>query len=128
MKNKIGRLMTRRTISNIIVALCAVLFYVLLNNVPSIRAFFVRIYDIMAPFIWGVVLAYLLNPIVRLLEERVFRFKNRRVAHVLAVIFSMLLVLLVFGLIIGFLVPELANSIAELIAQLEEMNRAEEDV
>lgn len=87
MKNKIGRLMTRRTISNIIVALCAVLFYVLLNNVPSIRAFFVRIYDIMAPFIWGVVLAYLLNPIVRLLEERVFRFKNRRVAHVLAVIF-----------------------------------------
>ena len=119
MKNKIGRLMTRRTISNIIIALCAVLFYVLLNNVPSIRAFFVRIYDIMAPFIWGVVLAYLLNPIVRLLEERVFRFKNRRVAHVLAVIFSMLLVLLVFGLIIGFLVPELSNSIAELIGNLE---------
>lgn len=120
MRNKLNKLLTRRAVSYMLVAFAAIAFYMLLNNLPAIRTFFLWVYNLISPFIWGVAIAYLLNPLVRVFEDKVFiKMKHRRVAHILGVILTIVFVFVVIGLIIGFLVPQLFESVTELVGNLE---------
>lgn len=120
MKNRFGKLFTKRTASYLLVACTAVLFYVVLINLSSILSVVGEGLSIISPLIWAAVIAYLTNPIVRFFEDRVFKkMKNRRSAHGLGVVLAILFVLLVISLIIGFIVPQLFESLTELVGNLE---------
>jgi len=71
---------------------------------------------ILLPFVLGIILAYLLNPIVTRLE----RIRVRRGVGALLVSG---VIILVFSLLLSFMVPFLANEISNLIASLPEIIR-----
>lgn len=128
MKDKLGHVLSRRTLSYLLVALVSILFYVLLTNIPSVRAFFDDVISVLSPFLGGVVMAYLLNPVVRMFEDHVFkRVKKRRAAHTLSVIITLILLLAVIALTVSFVVPQLVTSVTELFGNLEDYFNAAKD-
>ena len=85
----------------------------------TLAAVFLVLYllsPILLPFVLGIILAYLLNPIVTRLE----RIRVRRGIGALLVSG---VIILVFALLMSFMVPFLANEITNLIASLPEIIR-----
>lgn len=74
-----------------------------------------------SPFLIGIVIAFILNLLVKLFEERIFAGLNRknnkmwlRCRRGVCILIVVLLVLLFLGLIVFLIVPELARSITTL--------------
>ncbi len=70
--------------------------------------------DILLPFVLGLILAYLLNPLVTRLEKM-------RIGRTAAALIVSGAIVLVFGVLAVLLVPFLANQIAELINNLPQI-------
>ena len=107
---------------------CSILFFMALNYIDELRNGIARLLQILSPFIWGLVIAYLLNPLVRFLQNRVFgplfaKFSRggkggkggsgaaRMISVILAVLFMVALVTGLFFLII----PQLYSSIETIV-------------
>jgi len=87
--------------------------------VGVLAAIFLTLYllsPVLLPFVLGIILAYLLNPVVTRLE----RIRVRRTVGALLVSG---IIILVFALALSFVVPFLANEIANLITSLPEIIR-----
>ena len=52
---------------------CAVLFYMALNYLPVLGRALAALVKILSPFIWGLVITYLLSPFMKLVERGVFK-------------------------------------------------------
>ena len=100
------------------VAICiGVLFYFILTHLGSIWHAIGSIAYYFYPLIAGGIIAYLINPLMRLFENKVFRSIGQpKLRRILALILSELLVLVLIVLIIGMLVPQLYDSIVRLFA------------
>ena len=70
--------------------------------------------DILLPFVLGLILAYLLNPLTTRLERL-------RIGRTGAALIVSGVIILIFGIAVTLLVPFLANQITELIASLPEI-------
>ena len=57
---------------------CAILFYMALNYIDMLKQGVATLFRILGPFIWGLVIVYLLLPLVRFLQDalRVRRFQS----------------------------------------------------
>ena len=55
-----------------LVIAASVLFFFVLQNFPWLRQALAKIGKILSPFIWGFVITYLIAPLMKLLERRVF--------------------------------------------------------
>ncbi len=112
------------------VVVASILFFWLLNTWNGLRATVGTILSVLSPVIYGLLIAYILNRVLVLFEERVFKklcsriFKDPVKARKAARIFSILVTLLLaLGFIAGLLViilPEIANSITNIISNSEE--------
>ena len=95
------------------VVAAAILFYMALNYI--------------SPFIWGLVISYLLGPLVRTLENKVFRplasklyKKNKRsdghgFARGMSILFSEIIMLAVIAALIYLIIPQLYSSIETIV-------------
>ncbi|MCR4989878.1 MAG: AI-2E family transporter [Lachnospiraceae bacterium] len=112
-----------------LVIVFSLIFAHFLNQFDSIPKIFSKIIGVLQPIIFGIIFAYLFNPIVNFFErELVFPIvvkkhgriseKCRKVTRVFAVIFTFLVIgLLIYGLI-SLVSPKLTESIGILINQL----------
>ena len=50
----------------------AILFYMALNYLPLLRQGLASLLHILSPFIWGLVICYLLTPFMRLVQKKLF--------------------------------------------------------
>ena len=62
---------------------CAILFFMALNYLDTLKQGIAALIRILGPFIWGLVIVYLLSPLVRFLQRKVFgpicsRFSAKR--------------------------------------------------
>lgn len=98
----------------------AILFYYLIQYLGSISKFFLTIMNGISPVIWGLVLAYLLEPICNfwernLLSWRLPKSKNRektmKNVHVISAILMVISAFTVIALLLLLIVPEIYNSI-----------------
>lgn len=120
MKNRFNKYMSRKALAYLSVTCITVLFYVLLNNFEQVHKFLASVWGIFAPFISGVVIAYLLNPVVRFCEDRLLaKMKARRAAHLISVVITVILALVFVGLVVYFIIPQLFKSISLLVLNLE---------
>lgn len=55
------------------VVAAAILFYMALNYIGAVGSAISALVKILSPFIWGLVISYLLGPLVRTFENKVFR-------------------------------------------------------
>ncbi|HOP12159.1 MAG TPA: AI-2E family transporter [Oscillospiraceae bacterium] len=120
MKKFFAYFKTPKVVTGLIVTFCGILFYLLLSNITGVGNFFGGVLNVLSPFIWAAIFAYILNPAVKFFEDKAFRkMKRRKAAHILSVIISYIAAIAVLVLLVVLLIPQLADSIMLLINNLE---------
>ena len=109
---------------------CAILFFMALTYIPVIGEALGKFFRILSPFIWGLVLTYLLAPLMKKLEKQVFlpltrrMFKKSRkhsgekLARALSVLVSEIVLLAILTLLVYLIIPELYNSIEKIVSNI----------
>ncbi len=102
-------------IYSFLVLASVVLLVFLLINLGSIHAFFLNVLSIMTPVLGGIIMAYMLNPLLTLFENKVFRKVGKgktysKLRRGLSIVCVLLCVLLVLTLIIMILIPQIIES------------------
>lgn len=111
---------------------CCILFFFLIYRYNGFTFFWKNLLRIMQPILIGLLLAYLLNPIMRFQEKYFMKFieprmKNRRkawkTARGMAIAGSLLFLVLIFVLLIAAIVPSVVTSIQSMVTTLpDEVN------
>lgn len=116
-----------------LVIVACVLFYFALLRLDAISGAVTKIINVLKPIIYGLAIAYLLNPIVKnvdrffvpLLEKKLDRKKARKLSRGIGVIAAILFLIVLIVALCNMLIPELYKSIRDLIytlpGQLSEM-------
>lgn len=104
------------------------LFFFFLLRWESIFNWFKNILSIFTPFIVGFVIAYLLTPLLKLMEDKVFGnisrklFKKEesanRFSRSMSLIASTLILILILGGFFSFVIPELVNTLNTIISNV----------
>lgn len=82
------------------------------------------IFNILMPFLLGILIAFILNPLIKWLVKILSgpcRIKNLKVCKIAAIILSYLLVLGVIVICILYIVPQVVVSLTEIIANLPKL-------
>lgn len=99
-----------------IVIAASILFYYLIFMIPAIINFLGKLVAIMMPLIVGLILAYIMNPIVKLFERRVFgKIEKDTVRRNLSILCTIVVIIGVLVALISFIIPQLLLSIQSLI-------------
>lgn len=105
----------------------SILFFMALNYLPNISKAIGAFIKILTPFIWGLVITYLLVPMMRTFEKKLFlplltaifkkskKHTGKRLARVLAVVLSILVFLAIFAALIYLILPQLYSSIETIV-------------
>ena len=105
----------------------AVLFYMTLRFLPELRKALSGLVRILSPFLWGFVITYLIAPLMKLLNRKVFGplcrklyAKNKKsdgskLARGLAVLVTELVMIAVITGIVALILPKLIENITTLI-------------
>ena len=105
---------------------CAILFFMALNYLDTLKQGIAALIRILGPFIWGLVIVYLLSPLVRFLQKKIFgpicsRFSAKRpekgqsCARVLSVIFAEIFMLALITGLFFLIIPQLYSSIETIV-------------
>ena len=109
------------------VVAAAILFYMALNYIGAVGSAISALVKILSPFIWGLVISYLLGPLVRTLENKVFHplasklyKKNKRsdghgFARGMSILFSEIIMLAVIAALIYLIIPQLYQSLETIV-------------
>lgn len=98
-----------RFFSNVAVVIVGILFYVGITNLALIGTTIQGFLQVVSPFIWGFVMAYLLDGIVRWFEQKL---KGKRFV---AIGLTYLLAIAVVVLLLSFVIPQLIQSVRMLV-------------
>ena len=108
------------------VVAAAILFYMLLDKLPVFGKAIHRVLSILSPFIWGLVITYLLTPMMRTMEKawfaplgaRLFRRNKKggeRFGRSMSVFMSILIFLAILTALVYLILPQLYRSIAMIV-------------
>lgn len=102
-----------------LVIAASILFYYLIFMIPTIIKFLGKIISIMMPLIVGLILAYIMNPIVKLFESKVFaKIEKNTVKRNLSILCTIVVIVGVIVALISFIIPQLLLSIQSLIVNV----------
>lgn len=101
-------------------ALGVALIFGLVWQLPTLAGGLGKFFNILSPFAWGIVLAYVLDIPTRFFAEKLFHGKRG-----VAVVLSYILLFGVVALLLSLVVPQLAASISSFVASL---STYEEDI
>ena len=126
MKEKIKKIFNKKNIPVLAITLTAILFYIILTNFKNVGNFVSKITGYFSPLVIGIVIAYLLNPVVKFFAEHCFGkikwIKNKKkdkLANALAVSVTIILVVAVVVALVLIIVPEIFSSIEALINNID---------
>lgn len=124
----------KRVITYLTVVLVALVAFFLLSKIESFSDIFSTISRILAPVIYGVAIAYLINPVMEKIRKPLTRFftgkmkkteKAEKLAKSIAIALSIIFVIVLITVLLWMIIPELYNSIVKLVvaapAQLKEL-------
>lgn len=107
-------------VSFCVIAACIVFSFLLLN-VKSLFAFIGNIISIMMPLIFGLVLAYIMHPIVNLFDKKVFtKIEKAGTRRNLSIFCTMVVIIGLIATLFSIVLPELFASIQSLIINIPE--------
>lgn len=125
MKN-IKETLTKITSSLIIVTYMALLFLII-TNLNNIRLFISSFINLISPFIYALVIAYILNipmtKIDKFLDQKL-SIKFKKYSRPIAILLAIILAFFILSMIVSFIAPQLAASISNLILNLENYSKA----
>ena len=102
-------------VSNYVLGACAVvLFYLIMSHLTVVLGVIKKVLFYLRPLIFAAIIAYLLNPIAKLISRTCFKWmKKRRLAYNISVGVTVLLVLALIMLAIVTLVPQVISSASD---------------
>ena len=109
MKKHPWSLLDRRAISNLLVAVLAISFYLAVANLTSIRAHLSNVLDILAPFLAGFAIAFLLNAPMEFFRQKVYG--RLRGSKALAILTVYLLATAVLAVLVQLVLPQVIRSV-----------------
>ncbi|MBR4022750.1 MAG: AI-2E family transporter [Ruminococcus sp.] len=100
------------------------LIIVMIFKFSILQVYLNKIITVTAPIIWGIVLAYLLNPILKFIERYVIKLTNRKKPHPvmarsISIFLTMALFFLIIYAIIASIIPEILTSLRNIFANLQ---------
>ena len=99
-----------------LVLLACVIAGFIFYNLGDIVAVIGKFLAIFTPLIIGLVMAYILNPIVKVFENKVFKkIRKDNIRRDLSIAATIILFVALIGAVIGYLIPQLLESILSLI-------------
>ena len=105
----------------------AILFYYAVANFSVFGKAVSRLITILAPFIWGLVICYLISPLMNFLESRLFLPLGKRLyrkskkdgaakfARVMALVFSEIILILCLAALVYLIIPQILSSVQMLV-------------
>ena len=109
-----------RLIVNIVTVCVGILFYMFLSHFSIITDFVHEMFRVIQPVIIGLVVAYLVDPIVKFCENKLFtKIKLQDTRRSISVICSVIFVLFWVVTLFILLVPSLINSIEGIISNID---------
>jgi predicted PurR-regulated permease PerM len=102
----------------VITIFCVIIGYMLLKETERVKAVWNFLSNILSPFVFGALLAFILNVPLRFFEARLKGLKNEKVRRVVAIVVMTLVIAFVLTGIILLLVPPIEETIDNLISQL----------
>lgn len=96
------------------------MLYLFLSHISGIASALGKMWNFILPVILGAVIAYVLNPLAKLCQRKLFhKLKNERQAWMWSVIVSLVVLLLLIVLLFMALIPQIGNSIGTLISNID---------
>jgi predicted PurR-regulated permease PerM len=112
------------SIYTIITVLIIALLLKVIWNWSSTIDTFSKILDVLSPFLIGIFIAYLMNPLVKLLNrsffQKLLKIKNSSVRKALSIFVSYIIVFGIIGICISVIIPELYSSLKNLYANVQD--------
>lgn len=115
-------------ITALLVIFCCIVFYMIFQRWETIKAAVVGLVGILSPFIWGAVIAYILCPLMKFLQQGLFgplakkltKKKRTRfvIARSLSVIVSVVVAITLVSALIWLIVPRFYESIRSIVLAL----------
>ena len=97
---------------------CGVLFYFILTHIPSVFRLASKIISLFSPMIVGVVIAYILNPMMKTIESLLKRINDKYNWRWLAIVLTIFIVFVLMFLLMLVLIPSLMESFGTLFANI----------
>lgn len=110
----------------IVIAVSMTLFF-LIFRYQGLGAYWKDLMGILQPILIGIVIAYLINPVVRWEEKYLLRFLSthmkteagaKKASRLLSIFGAILFVLIILAVLLNMVIPELFSSIRGLVVQL----------
>lgn len=118
----------KKNLSIILAVFCAaalsILFFFVIFRASALRELFHKLLDILQPFIYGGVIAYLLKPVCKTYEKFLKKHwhpKHSNLIGVVSIAGSMLTGLLIIYVILSMLLPQLVTSVTAMVRALPTM-------
>ncbi len=105
----------------------SIFFYMALRYLPDIGKWIGGVIGILSPFIWGLVISYLLMPVMRTMEKNIFlplsqrifkkskKHTGKRLARGLSVFMAIIIFLAVIAALVYLILPQLYSSIDTIV-------------
>ncbi len=105
------------TLSGIALFILAVLFFI---NIGELSAWFSGVTRILRPVIIGLIIAYLCNPLFRVLERKVLiKIKQAGLRRVISLILTYLIAFTLIALLFVLIIPQLIDSVKTFVGNYE---------
>lgn len=110
-----------------LVVAASVLFYFMLLRLPVISDILWKIFDVAKPVIYGLVIAYLLNPLVKIIESCFYpvmedrllsKEKAKKISRGLGIFLALTLTVIVLVMLLNMVIPELYRSVRDMVSTL----------
>ncbi len=102
----------------IFVIAVGVIIHALINHIPAVKAGVDAVFMVLSPFLVGLFIAYLVNPLVKKIGEGFFgdicKIKNKSVRHGLGILFSYLIVVGVITALMFYIIPQFVMSLRDI--------------
>ena len=100
-------------------AICVgVVLFLVLSHISFVWDAFKAFYHYISPVVIGIVIAYVLDPMVKFWENRVFYKMKRKAARGLGVVITMVLLILFVVILLVAMIPQLVSSVRMFIENL----------
>lgn len=128
-KFDIRKYMSAGATAFLVIVLSIVAFFAVFR-LDKISGFLSTVLTILQPIIFGLVIAYVLNPVVRFFERNLERLTKKKKVKSLArkkavirktsIFLSIILTVAILAVLLNMIIPELTDSITKLISELPE--------
>lgn len=111
----------KKTLRRIFFGLCGlIILYWLLHETERVKSLFDTISSVMAPFIFGGVLAFILNVPMRAIETCLLKkMDNQALKRLIAVVLTFIAMLLVVAIVFWLLIPQIIETVNSLLPSLQ---------